>query len=142
MYNPLPFLFLLTTPLLTPTTATPLHERAIPSLDCNDPSTGLAPLCWLSLNMTTYMHDWARAAAPSGASAHIEKKRVPATTTATTTVPSCGDGQTWSTCFLQQAGGGSGADCSSFGATSCVAPVPGRVGVSAYMFYGAYNIYG
>lgn len=150
MHSSLPLLLsLLSTPLLSPATATPLHKRAT-TINCADSTTGLSPTCWLTLNMTSYMHNWANGGAATGNAsiAHIDdkrkknKKRAPAATTAATTAQVCGDDQSWSSCFMQQATGTSGADCSTVNATNCTKPIAGKAGVSVQMYYGAYNIYG
>ena len=58
------------------------------------------------------------------------------------------DGQTWSTCFLQQqataagGSGGSGTDCSVLNGTGCDMPVAAGTGMEVEMYYVAYSIYG
>lgn len=39
----------------TSTSSSPLHTNPV---NCTDPSTGLAPACWFTLNMTTWLNNW------------------------------------------------------------------------------------
>lgn len=58
------------------------------------------------------------------------------------TTKTCNRTEIWSNCFLREADGTAGNDCSKLGSVSCPAPALATQPIDAHTFYGAYNIYG
>ena len=89
-----------------------------PVIDCTDVSKSIDPSCWDTLGMAGWLVRW------------------------NATTQTCNQTEIWSICFLREAYGTPGCDCSKLGSVSCVAPQLGAVPHDAHIFYAAYNIYG